>query len=336
MINGFQLDSKSKSVPVGLRIVLTLRSPDKDKFTLAISALGVIQNYAHRPRPPKPDPKDEVWIEPTPENKRQRFIIHTPGNQRILLGDFPFRIAIEISVEREVPTGWLTTNKVLVVLDKSDIEILQAREFALSEQNSESVRDDKQTDQKSLSEILDKTNFKETHVEPNGEDSVQPDLSQLDDSELIISSAQPICETLSQRELDVVAADPPAPPIEPKKWRRRVNRVFKTAAGFCLITFAVFSLTPLSWVPLDQPQNEKSSVAITLQVTDPTVGDNVVASLVDVEGNSFNYVGDVENKSKNTYLLSNDENFIQVDETQIKGRVVTTIPLVGIFFGLFR
>lgn len=330
MINGFQLDSKSKSVPVGLRIVLTLRSPDKDKFTLAISALGVIQNYAHRPRPPRPDPKDEVWIEPTPESKRQRFIIHTPGNQRILLGDFPFRIAIEISVEREVPTGWLTTNKVLVVLDKSDIEILQAREFALSKQNSESAVADKQTDQKSPSEILDKTNFKETHVEPNVEDFLQPDLAQPDDPELIISSAQPICETLSQRELDVVADDRPAPPIESKKWRRRVNRVFKTAAGFSLITFAVFSLTPLSWVPLDQPENEKFNVVISLPIAEPSVGDNVVATLIDVDGNSFNYVGKVENKSKDTYLVSNAETIIQVDATQIKGRVLINIPFVGI------
>ena len=330
MINGFQLDSKSKSVPVGLRIVLTLRSPDKDKFTLAISALGVIQNYAHRPRPPKPDPKDEVWIEPTPESKRQRFIIHTPGNQRILLGDFPFRIAIEISVEREVPTGWLTTNKVLVVLDKSDIEILQAREFALNKQKLELAIVDKETDKNFPAEILDRSDLNETNAESSAEEVAELDLVQISDSDSIDNSIQPVFETLDQSESVVLIADPETQPIESTKWRKRVNRLLTGAVGFCLIAFAVFSFTPLSWVSLDQPENEKFNVAISLPIAEPTVGDNVVATLVDVDGNYFNYAGKVENKSKDTYLVSNAETIIQVDATQIKGRVVIKIPFVGI------
>ena len=75
---------------------------------------------------------------------------------------------------------------------------------------------------------------------------------------------------------------------------------------------------------------KKINVVISLPIAEPSVGDNVVATLIDVDGNSFNYVGKVENKSKDTYLVSNAETIIQVDATQIKGRVLIKIPFVGI------
>lgn len=334
MITGFQLDSKSKSVPVGLRIVLTLRSPDKDTFTLAISALGVIQNYAHQPRPPKPDPKDEVWIEPTPESKRQHFIIHTPGNQRILLGDFPFQIAIEISIEREVPTGWLTTNKVLIVLDKNDIEILQAREFALDYQQPEVASATDLNSTEIIQPELDQLDSEEIQSQPNDEVPVlEPNLFGI--SEWVNNLEQKIqsdFEPVDRDELPVEVPESSSQLNNVTKPQTKHFRFLKFVAGIILIMIPISIFSPLSFIPLDQPEKEKSKLVVTWSTAETVVGDTVVASLINLDGVTKNYVGTVENKSGTTYLLRTGEDFIQVDLDQIRGHVIISIPFIGSLF----
>ena len=334
MITGFQLDSKSKSVPVGLRIVLTLRSPDKDTFTLAISALGVIQNYAHQPRPPKADPKDEVWIEPTPESKSQRFVIHTPGNQRILLGDFPFQIAIEISVEREVPTGWLTTNKVLIVLDKNDIEILQAREFALDYQQPEVASAAGLNSTEIIQSEFDEVDSEEIQSEPSDEVSVsEPNFVEISESvDNLKQKIQSDFETLDRDELPVEVSVSSSQLSNVTKPQKKLSRVLKFVAAIILIMIPIAIFSPISFIPLDQPEKENSKLVVTWPTADTVVGDKVVASLIDLDGITKNYLGIVENKSSTAYLLRTGEDFIQVDLDQIRGHVIISIPFIGSLF----
>ena len=334
MITGFQLDSKSKSVPVGLRIVLTLRSSNQDPFTLAISALGVIQNYAHQPSPPKADPKDEVWIEPTPESKNHRFIIHTPGNQRILLGEFPIAISIEVSVERAATNGWLTTNKVLIVLDKNDINIFQAREFVLANQQAEPDSATELNSTEINQPELDQLDSEESQSAPSDEVTVsEPNFVQISESvDNLEQKIQSDFETLDRDELPVEVPESISKLNNVTKPQKKHFRFLKFVAGIILIMIPIAIFSPLSFIPLDQPEKEKSKLVLTWPTAETVVGDTVVASLIDLDGITKNYLGTVENKSSTAYLLRTGEDFIQVDLDQIRGHVIISIPFIGSLF----
>lgn len=337
MITGFQLDFNNKPVPSGVRIVLTLLSSGEEPYTFAIQATGVRQNYLPKPSSPKPNSDDEIWVEPTPASTHHRFIIHTPENQKILLGDFPVRISFEIFVERKVDNEWATTNKVLIIFDKTDHLIFQAREFNLNNEIPEPVISKESVPENANLENLDQITFTESDVLPNGKMAVELNpVQEVGSDELPNNDAQSIIETLAQSE-SVESLTDLKPQSRPStKWRKRVGHLVKSFVATGLIAFAVFASTPLSLVPVDQPENERLKLAITLPVAEPKIGDRIVTSLIDGEGNSYNYLGMVENKSKNTYLLSNDENFVQIDENQINGRIVVTIPYVGIIFKLIQ
>ena len=334
MITGFQLDATAKPIPPDFRIILTLISSDEEPYSFAIQKGKVVENYRHNPSPPEPNPSDEIWVESTPASTHHRFIIHTPEEQKILLGNFPVRISFEISIERRVSNEWISTNKVLIILNKKNYKIFQAREFIESEQEIEPVALVEPIVESSKLEKPDESSFNTNDVEfgdkvVQEKDSVQPSELEQPAGNLIQSSFEPLTNNEPNLVPTYESADQHNKPI---KRRKRLTRLVKSVALFGIFSFALFSFTPLSLIPLDQPENEKFNVAITLPVAQPTIGDVVVASLVDLNGDSYNYIGSIENKSKNTYLLSNSENFVQVDENQIKGRVVISIPFLGIPF----
>lgn len=299
MLTGFQLDSNSKSVPFGTRIVVTLSSPGEDSFTFAISSGELIQNYISKPSSPKPQLSDEIWLEPTPDSDTQRFVIHTPEGQRIIVGDFPDPVSFEITVERKFANKWMTTNKVLVVVEKNKNQIFQAREFA---PKSEAL--EVESEKKIINESLPKPEADE-----------------------VIESDNLINEELVQINYELI--EPNDDPIPPQRKSFRRTRNF---ALIILIFLGIFILTPLSLVHPEIPEDEKSKIVIVLPVKEPIVGQTIAASLNDSDGKISDYLGVVENKSKDTYLLRNGENFIQVNVTQIQGRVVISIPLVGTIF----
>lgn len=130
MFTGFQLDTTSKPLPLGVRIVVTLNSQDEEPFTFAITPLGISRNFKPEIAGPQPVASDIVTVERTPSSLGHRFIIHLPEDQRIFIGDFPQRVAFEITIERQAITYWLPSNKVLVVVDGNQCDLFQAKEFS--------------------------------------------------------------------------------------------------------------------------------------------------------------------------------------------------------------
>ena len=130
MFTGFQLDTTSKQLPLGVRIVVTLNSQDEESFTFAITPQGISRNFKPEIAGPQPVASDVVTIEHTPSSLAHRFIIHLPEDQRIFIGDFPQRVAFEITIERQAITYWLPSNRVLVVVDGNQCDLFQAKEFS--------------------------------------------------------------------------------------------------------------------------------------------------------------------------------------------------------------
>lgn len=333
MITGFQLDTSTKPVPLGVRVILTLSSPGEESFTFAISAGGVFQNYTHQPTPPKPNPNDEIWVERTPSSKTHRFIIHTPGNQKILIGDFPIKISFEVIAERNIVNGWMTTNKVLIVLENNDYKIFQAREFVLKNKKPAKVQfSEGETKRKQLPESksnnLNEKDVKATKLVDPESHSDKPSIPDQSRNDLI----QPVFEIPAQNQVTEILQETKTQKSKTPKQRNKLAFAIKTVTSILLLIVGVFTFTPLSFVPVDQPENEKSKVVIAWPIAEPSIGDIVVSELGDLNGNTSYYLGRIENKSKSAYLLQNGENFVQVESNQIKGRVIVSIPFLGIIF----
>lgn len=292
MITGFQLDSKNKPIPVGLRIILTLSSPGEKTVTFSISSDGEIENYLQKLTKINPNFGDEIWIEPTPESKSQRFIVHAPADQRILLGDFPIQISFEITVERKFSNQWMTTNKVLIILNDNQHKIFQAREFTESYQKNDLNSGEELNDESSTATETLLSGENQTHA----------------------------------------ASEISGPLNQSTKARKKFSRPIRLVAGLSLILPAVFLLTPLSLFALDQPDDRNAKLAITLPATESAIGETIVALLVDQNGNAESYLGTVENKSTTAYLLRTGDNFIQVEKDQVQGRVIISFPFVGLPF----
>lgn len=130
MLTGFEIDTKAKSLPFGVRILVSLMAKDESPFTVAILTHGVEQDFYSAPVQIKPYPADEISVQATPLSIGHRYIINLPEEQRIFVGDFPNRVAFEITVQRFHQVSWFATNRVLAIFDGSDCKMFQAKEFA--------------------------------------------------------------------------------------------------------------------------------------------------------------------------------------------------------------
>lgn len=352
MFTGFQLDPASKRLPLGVRMVVSLTSDGEEPFTLAITPIGVLPDFRHEVNPPNPRFEDEIRIQHTPDTLSQRFIIHLPEDQRILLGDFPARIAFEITVERQTVGTWQPSNKALVVLDGSECQLFQAREFTPGyvPLNFEPIVEP--------DPIIVPNAESVTNIEAEVVADVEPKsaVEQTVVIEVLAGSAR----THADNNIEIIAPEKDAVLVTPQSKRKieipkfsiprltlsntairlgeirqswsKVGVIVRHVAEALLVVIGLFLFTPLSIGHPDQPESATSSLVVTWPTRAPKIGQIVIASQVDSSGKSYIFVGSVETNSGNAYLLRNGESYVQVYAEQIQGGVLMTIPLVGRLF----
>lgn len=134
MFTGFQVDASSPRLPLGVRIIISLTAPNEEPFTIAITPIGVIDNYRFpmellAEENIHPLAKDVISVEYTPASLAQRHIIVLPENQRLLIGNLPSMLTFDIFVERQFANSWKTTNRVLVITDGFELNLFQAKQY---------------------------------------------------------------------------------------------------------------------------------------------------------------------------------------------------------------
>lgn len=362
MFTGFQLDPSSPRLPLGVRIVVSLTAEGEEPFTLAITPIGVIQNYRFpaeilNEENIHPYPRDVINVQYTPGSLAQRHIIQLPEDQRLLIGNLPGTFSFDIFVERQFDSQWRTTNRVLAVTDGHEFSLFQAKEYTKPYVPAPIV-------------IARAKPVAALEPEIIYEEIDEPELPTVDETEPEVVAAPEVVIDEPTVAIDLVEFDEPEPGITTKEspvetsvatnvapifhdtesagdvgirnylqnllkreFLRTARKRVIVVVDVIVILFGIFLFTPLSLVHPDQPDKNASSVVITWPAHSPSLGQQVVTAMVDEAGAAYIFLGSVENKSGDTYLLTNGESRVQTSSSQLQGRVLLTLPFVGHLFG---
>lgn len=106
------------------------------------------------------------------------------------------------------------------------------------------------------------------------------------------------------------------------------NSFQNTLYVLSLFLFLVM-FTPLGFVHPTKPAPENNNIILVWQGTKVSPGDEVAVIYRESNQDIETYIGQVQDQSSSTVVITTDQNFLEADNRQLLGKVLLRIPFIG-------